>query len=1079
MRPRKRQRFGRVSRSWKALVSVLALLAGGCAAAQAQMALPGRPAMTLIENAPPRVTGNSFVNQWRAEEFGGGSGNTAIVQHPATGYIYVGNSQGVLEFDGARWQVVPLPHSGAVLALAIDALGRVWASSENEIARLEFDPTGALHATTVVHPLPDGENGAIDQALVSADGVWFRGLQHILRVSSGDRVVTWRTGERFGPMWWMEDAVHAKISEREIVRLEEGGALRTILTREAMRVPPNRPSPFRVFAAREVRKGEWILLTPLGPVRWVSGGRTWRPMPTRPALFRDTEAIAATFLDDGAMVFVTTRPGGFVVKPDGTIERLLDRLPALMNPRIASLLADHEGGLWVTSRDYIARLQLRSAVARHEGLQGMQGNPRQLLRHSGTLFVAHSGGVSRHIDWPGAFPPADGLHRGADALAVVGDRVFAAATGLVELVDGGLVARPWSDLAVTTLTGVRTAPDVILAGDAQGVWAFRAQAAEWKPEGRLQNLRGSIATLFDRGDGWVWGAMTDGRIWRADLRDGLMAGASGTLAPPLKFYGPGQGVPATARAGRIAFFSLGETTVATCSGWLLRHDAATDQFVPETRITGFSAPESHGAEAIGAGADGTWWLRMGAPDRRILQVKPDGQERWRLEELAAPMIRELAAVSLYQDARTLWVAGKDLLVSIDLDWRPATPLPPLTARVRRVVSDAGQPIWRDTAGNATAPLALTVGQNSVRFEFSAPAFAADHRGRPTVQYRTQLGGFDHGWSVWSEEPWRDFTRLPAGRFTFHVQARDQAGRTSPEAELAVVVTAPWWRTRWAWAGYASSLGVLLASGVALRTRALRRRAQRLEAIVAARTEELRRSNVELARLHRLELDEKSAARLAEEEARLEVLRYQLNPHFLYNALNSIYSLVLTTPPAAANMVLRLSDFCRVALDRRHEEHTTVGAEFDKLSIYLDIEKVRWGDSLHIAVEADEAARRAQLPPFLLLPLVENAMKYGGATSPEELHVRVSARLESDASGDGGGTLVLTVANSGEWVQRTGSSPPFSGIGLTNLRQRLQRYHPNTHEITIDTKDSWVVVTLKLAIGDCRLPIETRTSGTAV
>ncbi len=772
----------------------------------------------------------------------------------------------------------------------------------------------------------------------------------------------------------------------------------------------------------------------------------------RPPIFRDSEAIAATFLDDGAMVFATTRPGGVLVRPDGTVERLIDRLPAVMNPRVTSLLADHEGGLWVTSRDHIARLQLRSAFARHEGAQGLQGNPRQLLRHGDALFVAHSGGVARHLDWPGAFPPADGLHRGADALAQVGDRVFAAATGLVELINGGVATHTWSDLAVTTLTGVRTVPDLIVAGDAQGAWLFRAQGQDWKPAGRVPGVNGSTATLFDRGDGRVWGTTTDGRIWRADFRAGA---AAGPVEPAVTYYGPAQGVPTPLRAGRISFLALGDATIATCAAWLLRHDPATDRFVPETRIGGMTSPATRGAEAIGAGENGTWWLRLGAPDRRILQVKADGPERWRTEELPAPMIRDLAAVSLYEDRRTLWVAGKDLLVSVDIDWRPPVAPPPLSARVRRVVSDAGRAIWRDTVGEPDEPLSLTVGENSVRFELAAATFVTDHRGRPTVQFRTQLSGFDRDWSVWSAEPWRDFTRLPAGRYAFRVQATDQAGRTSAETSLAVLITAPWWRTRWAWAGYASLVGLMAAGGVALRTRALRRRAERLEATVAARTEELRRSNTELARLHRLELDEKSAARLAEEEARLEVLRYQLNPHFLYNALNSIYSLALTTPPAAANMVLRLADFCRIALDRRHEEHTTVGAEFDKLSIYLDIEKVRWGESLHIELQADAAARRAGIPPFLLLPLVENAMKYGGATSPEDLRVRVEARVEDD------GTLVLVVANTGEWVQRTGSSPPFSGIGLTNIRQRLQRYHPDTHQIAIETADGWVTVTLRL------------------
>lgn len=1045
------------------LILALAAWCAGGAAGRAQPLPPGpggpgeglpafRPQAMPLAELSPRLSGNSFVATWRPEDLGGGPGSTGVVLHPQTGFVYVGNSQGVLEFDGARWQLIPLRHAGAVQALAVDAAGGIWVAAENEIARLVPGADGALHAETALYPLPEGEVGACEQMLATAEGVWVRGLQHIWRLAADGKTEVWRSAERFGAMWRMDDAVHCKVAEREVVRLDPGGVLTGIVARDSVRIPANRPSPFRVFASRRLPDGDWLLLTAVGPARWRGATKSWRPFPMRPPLFRESEAIAGTFLPDGSMVLITSRPGGVLVRPDGRVERMIDRLPNIINTRVVQLAADAEGGLWVTSRDTIARVQLRSIAARHEGAQGLTGNPRQLLRHDEELIVAHSAGVSRHAEWPGSFPLTEGLHRGAEALAIVGDRVFAAATGLIELLDSGRGARTVSDLPITTLTGVRGMDDTILGGDARGVWWFRRHERTWRPEGRLAGIEAGVATLLDSGDGQVWGATRDGRIWRADFRGGPK------LDPPVRFYGPLQGVPAPLRPGRINFFPLGAALAATCPTWLLRYDAATDRFEPERRIAGVEAPAVRGAEAVGIHRDGTSWLRMGPGDRRILKVLPDGADRWKTDEVRAPMIRDLAAVHLCEDRGTLWVAGKDMLVSLDLQWS-APAAPALRVRWRSVTAGDGRVLWR---GEAPAePPVLAAGDSAVRFEFAAPSFVADHRGKPVVRFRSQLAGFERDWSGWSAEAWRDFSRLPAGDYVFRVQATDQAGRLSPELTTVVRVTAPWWRSSWALLGYAATAGAGLMAGVRLRTRALRRRAEQLEAMVAARTEELRRSNVELARLHRLELDEKAAARLAEEEARLEVLRYQLNPHFLYNALNSIYSLVLTTPPAAAGMVLRLADFCRVALDRRHEEHTTVGAEFDKLSIYFEIEKVRWGDTLHIEVRADEPARRAALPPFLLLPLVENAMKYGGQTSPEELRVRVRAAIVPDANG--APVLVLEVANSGEWVEhRSGAPNRSSGIGLTNLRQRLQRQHPNRHDVAIEARDGWVTVTLRIA-----------------
>ncbi|OYV00466.1 MAG: hypothetical protein CFE26_23955, partial [Verrucomicrobiales bacterium VVV1] len=160
--------------------------------------------------------------------------------------------------------------------------------------------------------------------------------------------------------------------------------------------------------------------------------------------------------------------------------------------------------------------------------------------------------------------------------------------------------------------------------------------------------------------------------------------------------------------------------------------------------------------------------------------------------------------------------------------------------------------------------------------------------------------------------------------------------------------------------------------VQLRTRKLHDRTARLEETVNDRTRDLARinaqlanNNAELARLHRLELDGKIAAQLSVEKARLEVLRYQLNPHFLYNALNSIYGLVFENPRDAGEMVLRLSEFCRSALPDVTDELPTLEAEISALSIYLDVEQVRWGKKLVIEIDLEPAVAQVRLPQFLL------------------------------------------------------------------------------------------------------------------
>lgn len=213
-----------------------------------------------------------------------------------------------------------------------------------------------------------------------------------------------------------------------------------------------------------------------------------------------------------------------------------------------------------------------------------------------------------------------------------------------------------------------------------------------------------------------------------------------------------------------------------------------------------------------------------------------------------------------------------------------------------------------------------------------------------------------------------------------------------------------------------------------------------------------------ARLQR----ERYEAKLAEETARLEALRYQLNPHFLFNALNSIYGLVLPHSAAAGDLVRRLSDFCRSTLMRPRGSWQTLADELAMLRSYLDIEQARWRENLVISTDLDPAADAFQIPPFLLLPLVENAIKHGGATSPRVLTLRLSTRREPD------GGLTLLVANSGEWQPATAapraSTAPFrasTGTGLANLRERLAHAYGPAATLQTEAADGWVTLTLRL------------------
>lgn len=173
-------------------------------------------------------------------------------------------------------------------------------------------------------------------------------------------------------------------------------------------------------------------------------------------------------------------------------------------------------------------------------------------------------------------------------------------------------------------------------------------------------------------------------------------------------------------------------------------------------------------------------------------------------------------------------------------------------------------------------------------------------------------------------------------------------------------------------------------------------------------------------------------------ARLHALQAQLEPHFLFNALNSVSALVERDPQATRRVVARLSELLRRSLDAAGEQEVTLREELAFIDGYLDIMKVRFGDRLDAHIDAGEGVLDALVPAFVLQPLVENAFKHGVSRvrGPAEVEVRV--RRQEDR-------LRLTVRDSGPGVR---AAEGGGGVGLSNLRARLRELYPQGHRLTL-------------------------------
>ena len=200
---------------------------------------------------------------------------------------------------------------------------------------------------------------------------------------------------------------------------------------------------------------------------------------------------------------------------------------------------------------------------------------------------------------------------------------------------------------------------------------------------------------------------------------------------------------------------------------------------------------------------------------------------------------------------------------------------------------------------------------------------------------------------------------------------------------------------------------------------------------------------------------------------LKALRAQINPHFLFNALNSIAGLIHRDPAVADRTIEQLADVFRYALRGAESEWAVLDDELDFVRAYLEVERARFGERLHTEVKIDAAARGARVPTMIVQTLAENAVKHGAASVRGRASVLVTAREES-------GRLVMSVADNGPgFSEADPPSParPRGGYGLVNIRQRLEGYFGSAAALSVDRSSgvTTVSVTLPLLRQEPRAP----------
>lgn len=191
------------------------------------------------------------------------------------------------------------------------------------------------------------------------------------------------------------------------------------------------------------------------------------------------------------------------------------------------------------------------------------------------------------------------------------------------------------------------------------------------------------------------------------------------------------------------------------------------------------------------------------------------------------------------------------------------------------------------------------------------------------------------------------------------------------------------------------------------------------------------------------------------EIELNALKNQINPHFLFNSLNSVSSLTITSPQKAQEMIIKLSEYLRYSLSNKEQQITTLKTELENIKLYLEIEEIRFGDRLKFQFNCSDETLKATIPAMILQPLFENAIKHGVYESTETIHVVLDAEKVNE-------NLMLSLKND---FDENAKPTKGEGIGIKNVQERLFLIYKETDLIELNKASNLFTVAIKIPQND--------------
>lgn len=733
------------------------------------------------------------------------------------GLIYVANNDGILEYDGESWRLIPTATNTFVRSLTTAEDGTVYAGTVGDFGMLRPDSMGVMRYTSLFDRIPEAHHSFKDVwgTHATAEGVYFQAKERLFRWDDAEMAV-WTSEEGFHTSFVVRDTLYVRDFEAGLLRMVDD-SLQAVPGGQQFADTP-------VHAMVPLPDGR-ILVGTNREGLYVYDGQHITPFATEAQPFLDEyELYHGSALPDGHIALATIGGGVIIIDRGGRLVRVLGPSAELPDGVVHHVYQDREGGLWMAfNSSGLARADVVSPLSMFDQRLGLDGLVYSIERHQDRLYVATGSGLfvlepqplvrrARQSEQHTAFRRVDGIPIAWDAESTPHGLMVATDRG-VFLVQGD----EHEQLTQGTRHAARTVEvseqhaDWFFIGERQGLMALHRSPEGWEQH-PVAAVEEEIHSLVEGPSGALWLNPMQGGVLRLQFEE-----HPSTAATTERFQ---QGAlpdgfnRVTKIAGELLVISEhGVFDVRRQGGErnaVHEGDPTTYNFVRDDRFQ-VDDNEQPLLSLFEAETGDVWMLRGERTYRG--QRQPGGTYRW--HEIAALHFPKAEENPLFIDADdVVWMGNGQELIRYDAQ-QTKKETRPLLVHIRQVttlqdqqVLYGGTPSTMRT-DSSEAQVQVPYQSNDLRFDFAAPQFG----NIAPVEYQYRLEGHDAEWSAWQANTNVVYSSLTEGKYVFHVRARTQAGTMSPVAALAIAVQPPWYRTGWAYAVYA---GLLFALGLGYR-----------------------------------------------------------------------------------------------------------------------------------------------------------------------------------------------------------------------------------------------------------------------